>query len=249
MCSAVQGHTRMHKGVQKCVCSPWHQEQGEGQSAAVLSAPQRGSVPLCGDLQHWNLTWLPCTHHAQGMLRFVPGFKIISLGTLGKKEVISVTALPKHLSPCTALARLLLLRISHCQEGLLRTSSTLFLPLPPRHNLSSGAAATAPPFSVTSGRGGRWRPRYCWHSTHTQDTPLPPPSSRLPSSHSALLTGAALGSRWASPPMRFWGSSSTKQSPRGITTMVPLLRAAGLTVGPIFLVHMQVTVTFLFLLH
>lgn len=177
MLKAVQGYTGMHKGVQGCASSPW--QQGAGQSAAVLPAPQRGSVPLWDDLQLWNLVWLPCTHHGQGMFRSAPGLKIISLGTLGKKEVISVAALPKHLSPCTALARLLLLRISHCQEGLLRTSSMLFVSPLPRHSLSSGAAATAPSFSMAPGRGGRWRPRYCRRSTHTPGHSAP--SSRQPS--------------------------------------------------------------------
>lgn len=73
-------------------------------------APAPGS-PCC-----WDLAWPLHACRTQGKLGFLSGLKINSLGALGKKEVISVTALPKHLFSCwllVAFERLLLLEISH----------------------------------------------------------------------------------------------------------------------------------------
>lgn len=76
----------------------------------------KGKHPAPGSPCCWDLAWLLRYCCTQGKPGFLSGLKINSLGTSGKKEVISVTALPKHLSPfwlLLAFARLLLLEISH----------------------------------------------------------------------------------------------------------------------------------------
>lgn len=77
---------------------------------------QKHPAPAPGSRCCWDLAWLLRVHCTQGKLGFLSGLKINSLGTLGKKEVVSVTALPKHLSVywlLVAFARFLVLKISH----------------------------------------------------------------------------------------------------------------------------------------
>lgn len=150
----------MHKSVQGCArpqAAPTtlgccHPIGTRGAWRAVVPQLPQEATSRCRVPVVLGLARPPCPHHAQGMLGPVSGLKINSLGTLGKKEAISVTALPKRLSPCVALARLLLLEISRHREALLRTSDTLFTSPIPRHSFSSRAVATAPFFSRSLGR-------------------------------------------------------------------------------------------------
>lgn len=170
VCKDVQRYAKMHKDAQGCtrVCKGvqgsarpcvapttlgcCHPIRTRGaRRAAVPQLPQE-ATSRCRVPVVLGLAWPLCPHHAQGMLSPVSGLKINSLGTLGKKEAISVTALPKRLSPCVALARLLLLEISRHREALLRTSDTLFTSPIPRHSFSSRAVAAAPFFSRSLGR-------------------------------------------------------------------------------------------------
>lgn len=164
ICKDAQGCTRKCKDAQGCagMCkapSCTHHPGGcchpigtrGARRAAVPQLPQE-ATSRCRVPMVLGLARPLCPHRALGMLGPVSGLKINSLGTLGKKEVISVTALPKRLSPCVALARLLLLEISRHQEALLRTSDTLFTSPIPRHSFSSRAVAAVPFFSRSLGR-------------------------------------------------------------------------------------------------
>lgn len=160
ICKGAQGCTRMHKGVQgsarPCAAPTTlgccHPIGMCGARRAVVPQLPQEATSRCRVPVVLGLARPPCPHHAQGMLSPVSGLKINSLGTLGKKEAISVTALPKRLSPCVALARLPLLEISRHREALLRTSDTLFTSPVPSHSFSSRAVAIAPFFSRSLGR-------------------------------------------------------------------------------------------------
>lgn len=93
---------------------------GVGDAAEMSRHPR-------GDTSCWALALLLCARCTRGQPGFVPGLKITSPGTLGEMEVISVPALQEHpplLAPlCVALARWLLLQISHHGEDLLILSS------------------------------------------------------------------------------------------------------------------------------